>query len=237
MPISEELWAMVMVVLGMVVSIVNLLILQKQSCQLEHAKLLNNPFTAKLRTSSKSSRFLLAYLNVCYGIKLSQLAQEFCSISEFYVKPRSLDWWNHYVSALQGDDQCFKEIFRLPVSIFQQLSQLLREHLQQGAIPELLARVIWQILLVEKHVAIALLRLASGSRLIDIGEHFGVGKATVSKIIKKFVDALLEFCAHFIFWPRDLMHLEEVKRGFLLQRGLPNCCGALDETHINMEKP
>ncbi|MCO5585669.1 hypothetical protein L7F22_039605 [Adiantum nelumboides] len=31
--------------------------------------------------------------------------------------------------------------------------------------------------------------------------------------------------------------MEEVKRGFFLQRGLPNCCGALDVTHVNVEKP
>ncbi|MCO5548803.1 hypothetical protein L7F22_002265 [Adiantum nelumboides] len=61
--------------------------------------------------------------------------------------------------------------------------------------------------------------------MIDISKHFGVGKATVSKVIRKFVNALLA------------LHMEEVKRGFLLQRDLPNCCGALDVTHVNMEKP
>ncbi|MCO5579944.1 hypothetical protein L7F22_033811 [Adiantum nelumboides] len=94
-----------------------------------------------------------------------------------------------------------------------------------------------RILPVEKQV-IALLRLASGARMIDISDHFGVGNATVSKVIRKFVNALLEYRAHFIFWPRDPLHMEEVKRGFFLQHGLPNCCGALDITHdVNMEKP
>ncbi|MCO5575736.1 hypothetical protein L7F22_029539 [Adiantum nelumboides] len=73
--------------------------------------------------------------------------------------------------------------------------------------------------------------------MIDISEHFGVGKATVSKVIRKFENALLEYRVHFIFWPRNPLHMEEVKRGFFLQRGLPNCSGALDVTRVNMEKP
>ncbi|MCO5552594.1 hypothetical protein L7F22_006108 [Adiantum nelumboides] len=97
-----------------------------------------------------------------------------CSISDFYVKPRSLDWWNHYVAAVRGDDRRFKEKFRLLMPLFQHLSHLFWEKLQQGAIPTSLARVNGRILPVEKQIAVALLRLASGARLIDISEHFGV---------------------------------------------------------------
>ncbi|MCO5551394.1 hypothetical protein L7F22_004897 [Adiantum nelumboides] len=229
---------MVIAMLGMTASILSLLLLQKKGNQpLAHANLLHNSLITKYFASSRSATFLLTYLNACHGMEVSHITQEYCSISGFYVKPRSLDWWNHYVSAVQGDDCRFKEIFKLPMSLFQHLSHLLHLSLQQGAILASLSQVNGRILPVEKQVAIALLRLASGARMIAINEHFGVGKAIVSKVIRKFVNALLEYRVHFICWPRDPLHMEEIKRGFFLQRGLPNCCGALDVSHVNMEKP
>lgn len=52
----------------------------------------------------------------------------------------------------------------------------------------------------------------------------------------KFVDTLLVHQQSFIFWPCDPTHLARVKRRFLLQQGFPNCCGAIDVTHVNMDK-
>ncbi|MCO5614990.1 hypothetical protein L7F22_069277 [Adiantum nelumboides] len=134
-------------------------------------------------------------------------------LTHYYVKPRAIDWWNFYVMATRGDDQRFKEVFRLPVSLLQQVSSFLYEHLCQRDIPEALMSISGRVISVEKMVAIAILRLASGARLIEIGEHLGVGKSTVSKIVYKFVDGLLQYKNHFIHWPRDPDDMAQVKEG------------------------
>ncbi|MCO5609337.1 hypothetical protein L7F22_063563 [Adiantum nelumboides] len=38
-------------------------------------------------------------------------------------------------------------------------------------------------------------------------------------------------------WPETTCELAQVKDGFRALRGLPNCCGAVDATHINMNLP
>ncbi|MCO5604333.1 hypothetical protein L7F22_058498 [Adiantum nelumboides] len=126
-------------------------------------------------------------------------------LTHYYVKPRAIDWWNFYVMATRGDDHRFKEVFRLPISLLQQVSSFLYDHLCQRDIPEAFKSISGRVISVEKMVAIAILRLASGARLIEIGEHLGVGKSTVSKIVYKFVNGLLQYKNHFIHRPKDLI--------------------------------
>lgn len=87
----------------------------------------------------------------------------------------------------------------------------------------------------EKQVAIALRRLASGYAHNVIGEQFGVGTSTVCKITWKFVKSMEKRAMHHMHWPRLGEEMERVKEGFRKMHGLPNCCGAIDVTHIVME--
>ncbi|KAI5073420.1 hypothetical protein GOP47_0011433, partial [Adiantum capillus-veneris] len=90
---------MVIAMLGMIASILSLLLFQKKGNQSTQANVLHKSLITRHFTSPGSTTtFLLTYLNACYGMEVSHIAQEYCSISEFYVNPRSLDWWNHYVS-------------------------------------------------------------------------------------------------------------------------------------------
>ncbi|MCO5551758.1 hypothetical protein L7F22_005261 [Adiantum nelumboides] len=139
--------------------------------------------------------------------------------------------------ATQGDDHRFKEVFRLPIFLLQQVSSFLYKHPCQRDIPEAFKSISGRVILVEKMVAITILRLASGARLIETGEHLGVHKSTVSKIVYKFVDGLLLYKNHFIHWPKNSIEITQVQEGFRTQRDLPNCCGAVDMTHVNMDKP
>eukprot|EP01018_Ginkgo_biloba_P021597 Gb_09563 [translate_table: standard] len=148
---------------------------------------------------------------------------------EWYVKPRSLHWWNHYNFLVKCDDHRFCSIFRLPHALFQSLCELLHEDLSQGHIPYSLATSIKsRVLPVEKQVAIAVLQLSSSMTMININELFGCGKSTVVRTIRKFIDVLM-------LWPTDSIALECVKEGFCQKRGFPNCCGAIDVTHIRFE--
>lgn len=102
--------------------------------------------------------------------------------------------------------------------------------------PSGLINIEGRLLSVEKQVAIALRRLASGESQVSVGASFGVGQSTVSQVTWRFIEALEERATHHLNWP-DCNRMQEIKFGFEASYGLPNCCGALDATHIMMTLP
>eukprot|EP01018_Ginkgo_biloba_P021563 Gb_26925 [translate_table: standard] len=154
---------------------------------------------------------------------------------EWYIKPRSLHWWNDYIFHVRSDDLRFK-IFRLPIQLFDEICHLLQDDLSQGKIPISFAMSIKSgVLSVEKQVDMAILRLATGMTMPTISELFSCGKSTVIKVVKKFVLSLKKLA--FDKWPSDLNSLHQIKEGFRLKQGFPNCYGAIDATHIQMDLP
>eukprot|EP01018_Ginkgo_biloba_P022151 Gb_19878 [translate_table: standard] len=71
--------------------------------------------------------------------------------------------------------------------------------------------------------------------MLIISEIFSCGKSTVIKVVKKIVLSLNKS------WqfdtPTNLNSLHQIKEGFFLNQGFPNCCGAIDATHIQMDLP
>ncbi|KAL3829136.1 hypothetical protein ACJIZ3_017938 [Penstemon smallii] len=83
-------------------------------------------------------------------------------------------------------------------------------------------------------VALALRRLGSGNSLITIGDSFGTHHSTVSQVTWRFVEAIEEKGLHHLQWPSTEQEMTVIKSKFEKIRGLPNCCGAIDTTHIKM---
>lgn len=83
-------------------------------------------------------------------------------------------------------------------------------------------------------VAIALRRLKSGDSLVSLGEMFGTHRSIVSQITWSFVEALEENGLHHLKWPDTEEEMSYIKAKFESIQGLPNCCGAVDITHIKM---
>ncbi|MCO5586704.1 hypothetical protein L7F22_040646 [Adiantum nelumboides] len=155
----------------------------------------------------------------------------------WYVKPRSLHWWPNYELWCAEENNRFREFFRLPQALFDQLEELLHDFLVQGDIPAPLLRVRGRAFNVDRKIAVALMRLATGATYRTISELFGCGMSTVGKIVDAFVDALLQHINQFIKWPSTPMEMQAVKVGMERAQGFPNCCGAIDCTHIQMEAP
>lgn len=78
--------------------------------------------------------------------------------------------------------------------------------------------------------------MASGESQVSVGAAFGVGQSTVSQVTWRFIEALEERAKHHLKWP-DSERMEEIKSKFEALFGLPNCCGAIDATHIIMTLP
>lgn len=102
--------------------------------------------------------------------------------------------------------------------------------------PSGLINIEGRLLSVEKQVAIALRRLASGESQVSVGAAFGVGQSTVSQVTWRFIEALEDRARHHLKWP-DPDRTEVIKSQFEALYGLPNCCGAIDATHIIMTLP
>ena len=133
------------------------------------------------------------------------------------------------------EDEGFKYFFRVSKKTFEYICSLVREDLISRP-PSGLINIEGRLLSVEKQVAIALRRLASGESQVSVGAAFGVGQSTVSQVTWRFIEALEERAKHHLKWP-ILSRMEEIKSRFETSYGLPNCCGAIDATHIIMTLP
>uniref|UniRef100_A0A803LFN0 DDE Tnp4 domain-containing protein n=1 Tax=Chenopodium quinoa TaxID=63459 RepID=A0A803LFN0_CHEQI len=155
---------------------------------------------------------------------LKKLKKKTKTVNVVPIEPRPIesDWWDsflHKVSSSPGftipsdEEEAFKFFFRVSKKTFEYICSLVREDLISRP-PSGLINIEGRLLSVEKQVAIAMRRLASGDSQVSVGASFGVGQSTVSQD-----------------------RLEEIKSKFQSLFGLPNCCGAVDATHVLMTLP
>ena len=90
---------------------------------------------------------------------------------------------------------------------------------------------------VKKRVMVALWKMASNIDFRSLGHLFGIGKATACIIFHEVVSAI---CDHlgplYLRFPND-NELRGVVDGFSQRWNLPQCCGAIDGTHIPIVAP
>ncbi|KAL4587908.1 hypothetical protein LXL04_000785 [Taraxacum kok-saghyz] len=135
----------------------------------------------------------------------------------------------------EDEEEGFKYFFRLSKKTFEYHCSLVREDLISRP-PSGLINIEGRLLSVEKQVAIALRRLAYGESQVSVGASFNVGQSTVSQVTWRFIEAMEERARHHLKWP-DNPHLQKIKSEFEKSFNLPNCCGAIDATHIVMTLP
>ncbi|MCO5614940.1 hypothetical protein L7F22_069225 [Adiantum nelumboides] len=82
----------------------------------------------------------------------------------WYVKPRSLHWWENFQNWCMFDSDRFQAFLRLSRGLFDTLVQLSRDDILQGDIPSFLFQVQGQYFSTERKVAIALMTLGTGPR-------------------------------------------------------------------------
>ncbi|KAK9160962.1 hypothetical protein Syun_007303 [Stephania yunnanensis] len=165
------------------------------------------------------------------------------SIVSLEPKPLESDWWDSFWqknsstcgSAVNDQVEGFKYFFRASRSTFDYICSLVREDLVSRP-PSGLINIEGRLLSVEKQVAIAMRRLASGESQVSVGRAFGVGQSTVSQVTWRFIEAIEERAKHHLKWPNS-NRTEEIKSNFKKTFGLLNCCGAIGATHILMTLP
>lgn len=83
-------------------------------------------------------------------------------------------------------------------------------------------------------VAVSLRRLGSGESLGVIGDSLGLTHSNVAQITWRFVEAMEKRALNHLQWPDNDSSMNRIKSWFEQLSGLPNCCGAIDVTHILM---
>lgn len=149
----------------------------------------------------------------------------------FWVLPRqTVEWYDLFMNVTDQHAQGIRyhTALRMSRDTFVWICEALREPMtrmdtrMRDAIP------------VERAVAVALFRLATGCRCYDASEKFGVGPGTVSEILHRFcVAAVSQLLQQEVCLPSGAV-LQEVMNGFEERSGLQGIAGALDGTHIRL---
>nr|GEW47939.1 hypothetical protein [Tanacetum cinerariifolium] len=124
------------------------------------------------------------------------------------------DWWEHFCKQIAGSvspskspDQ-FKSIFKVSRKTFNYICSLVNEPMMAKA--------------------------TSFAFVNGVANYFGTSHITVSHVTWRFVEAIEERGLHHLQWPSTDYEFTQIKSKFENVRGLPNCCGAIDTTHIMM---
>ncbi|KAL5801524.1 hypothetical protein ACOSQ3_033156 [Xanthoceras sorbifolium] len=155
-------------------------------------------------------------------------------------QPQPLDWWDGFSRRISGplseskNSKKFESIFKISRKTFDYICSLVKEDMT--ARQSSFAFSNGKHLSLNDMVAVALRRLSSGESLSNIGDLFGLNQSTVSQITWRFVEAMEERGLHHLQWPTEA-EMENLKSKFEKIRGLRNCSGAIDITHIVMNIP
>ncbi|KAM1125995.1 hypothetical protein ACFX11_041421 [Malus domestica] len=149
-------------------------------------------------------------------------------------------WWDGFSQRITGQSKSkgvlkFESFFKFSGKTFSYICSLVKEDMMARSSTFCYSN--GKPVCLNDQVAIALRRLSSGDSLCSIGECFGMNQSTVSHITWRFVEVMEERGLHHLSWPKEQSEIEEVKSKFEKIRGLPNCCGAIDITHIMMTLP
>ncbi|XP_009593519.1 protein ALP1-like isoform X2 [Nicotiana tomentosiformis] len=151
-------------------------------------------------------------------------------------QPCSSDWWDGFSKRISGtsvqkrSSVTFESLFKLSRKTFNYICSLVKEEMM--AKPTNLTDLSGKFLSLDDRVAVALRRLSSGDSLSTVGESLGINQSTVSQITWRFVEAMEHRALHHIHWPSNQEDMKNIKSKFENIRGLLNCCGAIDTTHI-----
>ncbi|XP_051134202.1 protein ALP1-like [Andrographis paniculata] len=150
----------------------------------------------------------------------------------------SSDWWDALSKTISGNPSSsklldrFKSTYRVSRKTFDYICLLVKDHM--------MAKTHFTFtngkpMSLNDQVALALTRLGSGNSLISIGDSFGAHHSTVSQVTWRFVEAIEENGLRHLQWPSTDPEMAKIKHKFEKIRGLPNCCGVIDTTHITMQ--
>ncbi|KAL6620368.1 hypothetical protein ACP70R_035507 [Stipagrostis hirtigluma subsp. patula] len=154
--------------------------------------------------------------------------------------PEGSDWWDVFFRRIAGqssfprEHQSIESVLKMSRKTFDYICSLVKKDLTMKTYGFRNFRFGDKtILCVEDQVAVALMRLTSGESLQNIGMWFGMNHSAISNITWRFIESMEERAICHLKWPNP-EERAAIKARFEKIYGLPNCCGAIDTTHILM---
>ena len=147
---------------------------------------------------------------------------------------RSDIWWQNLDSrqGVHALPEEWKENFRMSKQTFDLLCRSLRPYISRKH-THLRAPIS-----VDKQVGITLYYLSDGGRMRKTANAFGVAPSTVSAIVKRVTCAVSKYLGNtYIKHPATEQEVQTSVVGFFARTGFPQCIGAVDGTHIPLQKP
>ncbi|GAQ78797.1 hypothetical protein KFL_000190160 [Klebsormidium nitens] len=102
----------------------------------------------------------------------------------WYIKPRNVDFWEHFKVDSLGDEQRWGDMVRVSRGTFDYIVEMLTPALETN-VPLPFRNIPNRVFAVDRQVAIVLHRLATGSSVPSIMEMFGVSEASVYLAVKR----------------------------------------------------
>ena len=149
-----------------------------------------------------------------------------------WVRPgRNNIWWKNIISGISLQDE-WRENFRVSRETFDYLCNELRPFLQKKETH------LRKPVSVETQVAVTLYYLSDEGRLRKVANAFGLGRSTVSTIIRQVTHVISSYLGpKFIKLPNSAQDVETLASRFYATHGFPQCIGAVDGTHFSIKQP
>ena len=152
--------------------------------------------------------------------------------SRVWQRPgRTKVWWNSFLNATVVTNE-WRENFRMTRNTFMTLTEQLRPFLEKRT------TAMREPISVEAQLAITLYYLSDEGRFRKVANSFGVGKSSVSIIIRDVCLVLAKYVGpRYIKLPQKVEEVEYLSNSFYRLCGFPQCSGAIDGTHIPIKQP
>ena len=140
-------------------------------------------------------------------------------------------FWFEQLVVNRYQDHLWREHFRVSRDTFEHICGLVG--------PELVRQntILRQAISVEKRVAVALWRLATGASYRTVGLTFGIGLCTAMNVKDEFCTALLRRASDFIKFPKTEAKTRQPIQEFQDISRFPQVVGALDASRIPIRAP
>ena len=150
----------------------------------------------------------------------------------FWIRPgRTSLWWENFKNDVVVTEE-WQENFRMSKLTFAKLCDELKPHLTKTETN------MRKPLDVETQVAVTLYYLADEGRYRKVANAFGISRSTVSCIVRCVTKTIsTKLGLKYIKLPSTVQEVEELVSGYKKCHGFPQCIGAIDGTHINIQQP
>ena len=154
------------------------------------------------------------------------------AVRKYWVRPgKDRYWWENFASRKVVEEE-WRENFRMSRETFQILCAELHPYIFKNdtrfrnAVP------------VDKQIVVTLYYLSEEGLMRKVANTFGIGKSTVSVIIRRVTKAIsVHLAPKYIQIPSTEKEVEEMVGQFYEWHGFPQCLGAVGGTHIATKRP